>query len=153
MLAQSQAARRLLETRRIVERADEREVEPLVLEEVARDALDVLGGHLVEPAEELVGILDLTLEHLAAQAVLDRSLRALEPQHEAALRVAPRLLELLGGNRLGRDLPQLAQDRRDRLVDARDVDPGARVERARVGVRGVRPRARSSRARAARAPR
>ena len=131
------AASKLLEAPGIVERADEREVEPLVLEEVFRNALHVLDRHEVELAEELVRLLDLAFEHLAPQPVLDRPLRALEAEHEASLRVAARLLELLGRNGLGCDLPQLAEDRRDRLVDARDVDAGARVEGAGVRVRGV----------------
>src|SRR4249920_3702657 len=94
----------LLEARGIVERADEREVEPLVLEQITGDALDVLDGHLVEPLQQLVGLLDLTLQDLAAEAVLDRPLRALETEHEAALRVPAGFLELLRRDGLRRDL-------------------------------------------------
>src|SRR6185312_16135178 len=93
-------AEQLLEARRIVERPDERKVQALVLEQVAGDRLDVVGGHFVESSEEVVRVLDLALEYLAAQPILDRPLRALEPEHEAPLRIAPSLLELVGGNRL-----------------------------------------------------
>src|SRR5262249_42588622 len=122
----------LLEASRVVERADEREVEPLVLEEVLRDALDVLDGDLVEPREQLVGILDLAFEHLAPEAVLDRPLRALESEDEPALRVAACLLELVGWDRLGCDLPHLAENGRDRLVHALDVATRPRAEHPRV---------------------
>src|SRR5262245_55766473 len=67
----------LLEPRGVVERPHERQVQALALEEVAGDALYVLDRDRVELAQELVGILDLALQHLAPQPVLDRALRAL----------------------------------------------------------------------------
>ena len=89
--------------------------------------------------EHLVGLGRAPLEHLAAQAEQDQPLRALELEHEPALREVLRLLELVRRHRLGRDLAELAEDRRHRLVDAVDVDARLRVQRARVGVAVVHP--------------
>jgi hypothetical protein len=50
--------------------------------------------------------------------------RALRLENEAPLGDVLRLLELLLGHRLVHDLPQLAGDGLDRLVDAVDVDAG-----------------------------
>src|SRR5207244_3116127 len=84
--------------------------------------------------EDLLRLDRVPFEHLAAQAEHDQPLRALELEDEAALCEAPRLLELVGRDRLLGDAAQLAHDRRDGLVDPVDVDAGLRVERARVGV-------------------
>src|SRR6187551_4088813 len=82
----------LLESRRVVERPDQGEIQALVLEEISRDAVDVLDRHLVETPEELVRLFDLALENLPPEAVLDRPLWALEPEYEASLRISARLL-------------------------------------------------------------
>jgi len=100
----------LLEPGRIVVRAHECEIEPLPLERVLRDALDVLDRDLVEAGKEVVRLLDLTFEHLVPEAVLNRPLRALEPEHETPLRIAARFLELVRRKRLGGDLADVGKD-------------------------------------------
>src|SRR5438552_3803359 len=49
----------------LVERADQRELEPPASDHVLRDLLDVLGGHRVETVLDLLRIDCLALEHLA----------------------------------------------------------------------------------------
>ena len=88
---------------------DQREPQPLVRDQVLRDALHVLGRDRVEPVEHLVGIGRVPLEHLAAQAEEDQPLRALELEDEAALGEVARLLELVRPDRLGGDRAQLAE--------------------------------------------
>src|SRR4051794_3588687 len=89
----------LLEARRILERPDQREVQPAP-EDVLGDARHVLDGDGVERGEDLLLLDDLLLEHLAAQAEERQPVRALELEDEAALRVGARLLQLLARHRL-----------------------------------------------------
>ena len=63
------------------------------------------------PGEYLVRLAHASLEHLASQAEHDHAPRILEREHEATLRVIARLLELVGGDRLGRDPCELRRDR------------------------------------------
>ena len=92
-------AEQLLEPLGVVERADHGEVRPVV-DDVLRDALDVLGRDRVERVEHRLRLLRPVLEHLAPQPEHDRPVRALELEHEAALGEVARLLELVGRHRL-----------------------------------------------------
>ena len=87
-------AEALLEPLGVVERPDHGEVRPVV-DDLLRDALDVLGGHGVERVEHGLRFLGAALEHLPAKAEHDRPVRALELEHEAALGEVARLLELV----------------------------------------------------------
>ena len=108
-------------------------------DDVLRHPLHVLGAHGVEGGEHLLRLGRPALERLAPESVHDQALRALELEHEATLRKAAGLLELLLGDRLLGDAPELADDRRHRLVDALDVDAGLRVERPGLDVAVIRP--------------
>jgi hypothetical protein len=143
----------LLEAIWIVERPDEREVQALSSKESRATALDVRGGHFVESSEEVVRVLDLALEYLAAQPILDRPCGLSKPEHEAPLRIAARFLELVRGNRLAAILRSSPRIVVTRLVDALDVDALHSHRRSRCRCTGCSRRARSSRARASRAPR
>ena len=78
-----------------------------VRDDVLRDPLDVLGRDGIQPREHRLGLLRLAQQHLAAQPVHDRPVRALDAEHEAALRERAGLLELIGGHRLLGDPPEL----------------------------------------------
>ena len=91
----SREREQLLEAVRVVERPDRGEVQPLLADDVLRDALDVLERDGVEAGQHLVRLAELALEHLVPQAEHDHPLRALERQDKAALGEVPRLLELV----------------------------------------------------------
>src|SRR5690348_2289906 len=78
----------LLESGRIVERPDHCQVEPVPVDQVAGDALDVLDGHLVELRHDRLDVGCPALEHLTAQPEHDQSLRRLELEDETSLREA-----------------------------------------------------------------
>ena len=87
----------------VVERADQREVEPVRRSRPARRAARP-PRHGVEPVEHLLRLGRAALEHLAAEPEHDQPVRALGLEHEPALRDVPRLLELVRGHRLVGDL-------------------------------------------------
>jgi hypothetical protein len=55
---------KLFEARGVVERPDQREVQPVARDHVLRHPLDVLDGDLVELAEDLLRLRRAALEHL-----------------------------------------------------------------------------------------
>ena len=93
----------------LLERADQREVQPVLADHVLRDSLHVLGRHGVESREHLVrlGAPPSSTSRRSPNMISPCGLSSLE--HEAALRDVPRLLELVGRHGLVGDLAQLAR--------------------------------------------
>ena len=104
--------------------------------------------------EHLCRVRVRVLEHLAAQPEHVHPLRATRARGRSVpSRTRVAFSSSSAGTGSVGDLAELADDRLDRLVDALDVDAGLGEQRARVACSPGSSRARSTRGRAARAPR
>src|SRR5262249_53226384 len=85
----------LLEAAGVFEGADHCQPERAVLDQVGRDALDVLGRDRVDPFQDLLRFRRPPFENLATQTERDQPVRALGLEGEPPLGEALRLVELV----------------------------------------------------------
>ncbi len=135
-----------LETTRIVVRSDHGGVEAAV-DEITCNALQVVWRDAIERREDVRWLARASLENLALQGVIDDPLRRLQREDEPALGVVPRLVELLLRHGLVGHLPELLDDRRNRIVDLLGVErrPAPRMSRRPYGCGRSRRRCRQGR--------
>src|SRR4051812_9597170 len=113
-------------------------------EDAPSDPRRILDGHRVDPAQDLAHAQDLAVTDLGLAEPRHPPAPILEPEHEGALHMPLRTLELVRREPVLRDVLDLTSDDRDDLPGLRRRRPGVRAEHPGLGVlrvvavRGVR---------------